>query len=116
MTRIDRRALRLAIEVCRREPGRDEQITAKLKTETWESVGRFCSTVAQGRKLDLKPWQLCPCDVLPAEVETSPPHHQAHAAFELQRRMLRLKISKFHPDPLAAIAEAEAARPRASAK
>ena len=61
----------------------------------------------------LKPWELAPCVVYSDDVETNA-HLSAKAAYALQQKMLKLKISKYHPDPVAAIAEAE--RATASAK
>ena len=109
MTRTDRAALKLAIELTRKESAaRAQQIDAMLRDRPWEAVAKFASGCAQNRALRLKPWELAPVNVGPGDVGAWLPHHRADAAYGLQQRMLKLGVSKFHPNPLQAIEAAGA--------
>jgi hypothetical protein len=57
----------------------------------------------QCRALNLKPWETPPCHVN----DPDNPVREERKAARLQQRMLRAGVSKWHPDPLAAIAEAK---------
>ena len=62
MTPIDRHALERALVACRAEsPARAKQINSMLTERPWEGVAQFASYCAQGRALDLMPWQSPPC-------------------------------------------------------
>jgi hypothetical protein len=113
MTKNDRAALELAMEYARRDPMRAEQLDSKLAgtrftsgkgwaipPEPWEAVARFAAYGCQMKSLRLRPWETPPCHV--DESRTS-----REASF--LRKMLAAGVSRFHPDPLAALAEAEAA-------
>src|SRR5262249_4918075 len=105
MTKVDRDALELAMKLIRKNPGRAEQIDAKLKDEPWEKVAKFAAYVLKSETLRLKPWHETPSHVN----EDDPPARDREAA-QLCRRMLALGISRYHPDPLGAVEAAEAAR------
>jgi len=98
----DREALTLALQKCRAEsPERDRQIDDMLIDRPWQEVCEFASYSCQMTHLKLRPWQCPPCWVEPDDRK----HPQAA---KLLREMTALGISRFHPDPLAAIAAAKA--------
>jgi hypothetical protein len=102
MTRNDRDALKLALEMCRAEsPGRDAQLTAKLQDESWEAVAKFAAHCCQRRSLHLLPWEAQP---MYGDVDAS---WRDPKAEKMLQQMLAAGISKFHPDPLAALEEAK---------
>lgn len=113
-TKNDIAALELALAQTLAEPDRVEQITSKLQDEDRMSVAEFCAYHRQCNTLNLEPWESPPCwiddpDEVLAETYRSwgDAENERPAAILLQK-MLALGISKYHPDPLAAI---EAARP-----
>jgi hypothetical protein len=120
MNARDRRAMRAAIAAARNEDrGRREQVDAMLRDQSrsWEQVGHFCAYHCQTRALGLPPWQRPPCLIEDPEAGLRGPDDLSgrHNAARLLQRMRQLRISKFDPDPMAAIAEAEAkTRPRAA--
>jgi hypothetical protein len=106
LTQIDIDALERAIEIVRKE--RRTQIDAMLEDESRESVGVFCAGCAQASSLRLDPWQTLPCDARIHDL-TKPrddPRGERRAA-ELLRHLLDVGLSRFEPNPLRAIAEAE---------
>ena len=110
LTGVDRIALQKAIEYCRAHSKiRREQIDDMLKERPWEQVAHFASSFAQEDSLDAAPFEHLPCD-LPDDYDpaTDPePVKGGREAYRLRQQMLDLGISKFHPDPVAAIAEAK---------
>jgi hypothetical protein len=97
----DRAALMQALEICRAEsPGREKQIKAKLRDDGWQSTAEFAAAHCQCEALNLEPWQMPPC-------RGDSAHHPDPAAKKLLEQMLAAGVSRFDPDPLAAI---EAAR------
>jgi hypothetical protein len=107
MTQVDYAALVLALEqTCQVEPDRRAQITQKLQSEGWQATAEFCASLRQSEALQLRPWQQPPCDVDPESSASD----EAEAV-ELLQRMLAAGVSRWHPDPLAALAQAEFDRP-----
>ncbi len=113
MKRVDREAMKRAIEELRREGGEDaRQIEQKLRDEPWEDVGRFAAYSCQDKHLQLQPWQVPPCwlrtdrDV---EAALSMPHDHSgrREAGELVQRLLAASLSRYEPDPLTALEAAE---------
>ena len=94
---------------CRAEgAARAKQLDSKLRDEPWKEVAQFASYCAQGRALDLMPWQSPPCHAnLRALSEPFGDPRAARESAELLKKMLALGLSRFEPYPLAAIAEAE---------
>jgi hypothetical protein len=94
----------------RRVP-RAKQIDNMLADEPWESVAQFASYSAQNRNLGLMPWQNPPCHARLANLDKpfDDPRGERESA-ELLSKMLALGLSRFEPNPLQAIAEAEAKR------
>ena len=77
---------------------RAKQIDAKLRTEPWEDVGRFAAFSSQIESLHLQPW------------ESTVVYADSPEAHVLLRRLKAAGLSKFEPDPVAALARAEAKR------
>jgi hypothetical protein len=80
---------------------------------SWEECGTLACVILQSRNLRLKPWDWPPCEIIdgfevPATIEGREP------AVALAQRMTAAGLSRFEPDPIAAIAEAEAALRRGS--
>lgn len=101
MTQTDKAALTQALEICRAEsPGRAKQIKAKLRDEGWQSTAEFAAAHCQCEALNLEPWQMPPC-------RGDSEHHPDAAAKKMLEQMLAAGVSRWHPDPLAAIEEAK---------
>ena len=115
LSRTDREALERAIVALRRDTATREQIEAKLRDEPWQAAGEFAAYAAQCDSLGLRPWQTPPCWItdLAATLRLpfGDPRGEREAA-ELLRKMLNCGLSRFEPDPLAALdrVEARAAR------
>jgi hypothetical protein len=112
---LDRAALVLAIKIAREHSPADRQrIDRKLAEEPWVEVAMDAAHSCQEWALRLDPWQCWPpCAVEPGSVDTPGLEHRGiSSSAKLLRQMLALDISRWHPDPLAAIeaAEAESAR------
>jgi hypothetical protein len=99
---VDKAALESAMQIARREPGRSEQLDAKLETESWFDVAWFAAGCVQGRALHLRPWEESPC-----HVDEDDPQERDKQAQALLRRMLAAGVSRYHPDPLRALEEAD---------
>ena len=110
MRKLDCEALELAVQQCRADPVHTEQIADKLRNEDWETVAEFCSYSCQMNSLNLKPWEISPCEIdNPDDPDDLPrPYEGRYEAADLLKRMLAAGVSKFHPDPLAAIEAASA--------
>jgi hypothetical protein len=112
LSRRDKAAMKLAIERARaRDEGRAQQIDAKLKAEPFEKVGRFAAYSCQYDTLGLKPWQSSPSMIEPTQIAAivAAPDDgsgKRDAALLLQR-MLKARISRWHPDPMTALAAVE---------
>jgi hypothetical protein len=97
-TDADVAALKLAIEQARAEDSsRAAQISAMMAERAFEEVGWFAAAVCQRRTLGLRPWENPPCEIFDSDGEDV-------AARRLLRRMLKANVSRFHPDPTAALA------------
>jgi hypothetical protein len=108
-TDVDRAAMQLAIDKARADPFRTEQIVGKLIAEGFEETGEFAAYVCQCDSLHLPPWELPPCCIDdPDNPEDDGPWHWGEKkAAKLLKQMLALGISKYHPDPPAAIKAAK---------
>jgi hypothetical protein len=108
LSREDTRAMARAIDLVRSEDRHHrEQIDGMLTSEPWEDVGRFAAYAAQDRSLRLKPWEVCPCNVHDLEAALAAPpedHRGFRRAAELLQRLLAAGLSRFEPNPLAALA------------
>jgi hypothetical protein len=74
-----------------------------------EATWRAHAYENQMASLQLAPWQFPPCWISPVEIDDliAGNDPDKRAAATLLRRMLSAGISQFHPDPLAALREAE---------
>ena len=98
LSKIDREALERALEVvkARGEPSRRER-------RDWLDEAMSAAYSCQRRSLGLKPWQS------PPMYGHIPMHDNEHAeAAALLKRLLDNNLSRFEPDPLSALAKAEA--------
>jgi hypothetical protein len=100
MTRGDREALQRALKLLRSEPEYAAQITAKVEAEGWESAARFASYCLQIDNLGLKPWMDPPCF---AEDRPDP------EALAILIKLVAAGLSRYEPDPVAALARVRAA-------
>jgi hypothetical protein len=115
MNAVDRSALERAIEIAKSEsPGRAAQIASKLKTETWRAVAEFAAYCCQHRALATKPWELAPVSVDEDDpIPDGDDLRRKGRAITLLRRLLAAGLSRFEPQPLAAL-EKVAARDKTS--
>jgi len=97
---IDHDALERALAILQADPERAEQITSMLSDRAWLETAHFAAYVCQRRTLRLRPWQSPPMD---AEIGEPRPHD--HGARVLLRRMRSAGLSRFEPDPVAALDE-----------
>jgi hypothetical protein len=104
MNKRDRAALELAMAKAREEPGRSEQLDAKLMDEPWEEVAQFAAGCVQSRALRLAPWERPPCETFLDEDDP-----ERAPAVQLLTRMLKAGVSRFHPSPIEACEAAETA-------
>jgi hypothetical protein len=103
VNRLDREALKRALALARAESrGRAAQIADKLKDEPWEDVAEFASYCCQIDNLELKPWQDPP---MFAEIRPDP------NALALLVKLLGAGLSRYEPDPVAALAQVRGASP-----
>jgi hypothetical protein len=112
MTDADEAAWTLAIEMYRaRGPHDAEHIDAKLTREGCKEAGKAAAYSMQGRSLHLPPWATVPCylldDVDAALARGDDGIRGNYNAAVLLKRMQRHGISRWHPDPIAALREAE---------
>jgi hypothetical protein len=110
MKRIDRAAMKRAIEQLRRKGGEDaRQIEQKLRDEPWEDVARFAAYSCQCDALNPEPWQPVPAnDYVVTDRDDEGPVMGRKAAAELLRRLLAAGLSRYEPDPINALERAEA--------
>jgi hypothetical protein len=98
-----------AIEMGRQRCKADrEQLDEFLRERPWREVGEFAAYGCQCATLKLKPWQSPPCEVDPDWADdTGDDHHGRIAAARLLRRLLAAGLSRYEPDPVAALERAE---------
>ena len=93
----DRACLDLAVAIVRRHPERWQEFLGFVRERGWAEASMIASYDAQMRAIRLPPWERPPCVASP---------RGKHRAARLLRRMARRGISRWHPNPLAALAEA----------
>jgi hypothetical protein len=108
----DEEALELAMKVARdSSPQRAQQIDQMLAERPRLTVAKFASFCCQVGHMRLEVSQPPPCHVNdPKDVAVEGEHDAA----KMQRKMLRNKVSKYHPFPFEAIDAAFSQVPRAS--
>lgn len=107
LSKADVAALKLAMQTAMAEPSRCEQLEEKLKDEPWYEVADFAAGCVQCKALRLPVHQFPPCDLHEDEVYETQGDQQVQA---LLKKMLKAKISRWHPDPLAALAGKQKSR------
>jgi hypothetical protein len=115
MNRNDREALKLAVAAC--TEGDAAELRDLIKSYgNWEKAAKFSARCMQGRHLKLKPWEVPPARIANPDNPDEGFYHPDQPgtasdgrvqAARLLQRMLALGISKWQPDPLTAIEEAE---------
>src|SRR5262245_4461299 len=98
LNQTDRDALERCMEIAQRDPGRADQLQSKLRDEPWHEVAEFAAYSCQIDALHLKPWQQPPCIV-----DEDDPDEKDKDAQGLLRKMLAAGISRYEPDPMAAL-------------
>src|SRR5262249_35508537 len=117
LTAIDREACERAIAEVRSWGGADkQQIEDMLRDRPRERVLVFAAYSAQDKALGLRPWEVAPCRLrTAADVRTAlaqPAHNDPsrwRRAGKLVQRLLAAKLSRYEPDPIAALEAAERA-------
>jgi hypothetical protein len=106
----DRAAMKLALERVKKIAVYGKTAHDLLRTSSFEKAGNYASFWCQMYALHLRPWQTPPCRVFDYDFEPDGDKipQQIRCRYEpgevdLLRRMLALGISKYHPDPMAAI-------------
>ena len=99
LKRVDREAMKRAIEILRQRGGEDaRQIEGKLAREPWEDVGRFATYSCQCDALNPEPCQPVPANeyvsVTDDDSEYGSPVMGRAAAAELLRRLLAAGLSR----------------------
>ena len=93
---VDRRALEAAVALMSRDRDYGEQIRWQVANREWIDAAIFAAFVSQIKHLGLRPWDTAPVD---AAVDQSP-------AGRLLANLFRAGLSRFEPDPIAALAAA----------
>jgi len=81
----------------------NEPVTALLKEQEWPDwyeVASFAAGCCQYQALQLKPWQEPPC-----QCDEDDPNERDRQGQALLRKMLAAGVSRYDPDPLAALAK-----------
>jgi hypothetical protein len=108
---VDRAALEraLAIMLKDRELSRDLARRLDEGREPWADIAHHAALSCQIQSMGLKSWQVAPCEV---EInQTDPPgdeHHRTRHASLTLGRLLHRGLSRWEPNPPAALAAAEA--------
>ena len=102
---VDRDALERAMQIAQRDPLRKEQLQSKLEDEEWTETATFAAYSCQIESLSLKPWQSPPCQIdEDADEPDNAEREPDTVGRKLLRQMLRAGVSRYDPDPLAALA------------
>jgi hypothetical protein len=115
LSRIDREALQRAIDLVRAEGSSDARwIDDHLRTNGFFEAGHLASYHCQYRALQLKPWEFPPIwiDDISETLKEPSDSKDRHRAAKLLQRLLAGGLSRYEPDPLAALERAEAERNR----
>jgi len=101
-----------AIEQTRSESEpRKKQIDDMLADRPFEEAGAFAAYHCQNRFLRLRPWEAAPCDASIGDVDApTMPLGGKRAAAQLLQRMLDNGLSRYEPNPVAALARPEVKR------
>jgi hypothetical protein len=110
LNRNDQRALKRAFVAAQSESTEERmRLDEIVRTRGWLAAARDAAYTCQVRNLKPRPWQRPPCEIAPdAQVSYPPSYGHSPAEIGLMRRMLALGVSRFEPDPAAALERAEA--------
>lgn len=96
LTEVDLDALKRSVEVYSRTPAGRRRVAERLAAgEEWLKVARVCAFNCQIDSMHLQPW------------ESTLVYADTREAHALVRRLKAAGLSRYEPDPLQAIAEAE---------
>jgi hypothetical protein len=100
----------LAIMLRHRELGRDFKRRLDETREPWADIARHAALSCQTQAMGLKPWQVAPCEVGINETDARGYEHRRtrHASLTLER-LLDAELSRWEPNPPAALARVERA-------
>jgi hypothetical protein len=101
----DRAAMQAAIEMMRADPEQRELIDHVLNNQSEAAL--FAVGFCQVKNLHLKAWECPPVDTLNV-AEPSDNYGRRPNEVRLLRRMLAAGVSRYDPDPMQALAAAEA--------
>ncbi|HVI68043.1 MAG TPA: hypothetical protein VM910_36500 [Bradyrhizobium sp.] len=110
MKRIDRDALERCIATMRnsKEPSDRMQIERALAEDGWQEAADSAAYHCQMNALRLRPWQSPPCwintrDITSIIARGDDSIAGDYAAAKLLQKMLQASLSRFEPDPVAAL-------------
>jgi hypothetical protein len=103
MTMRDRDALDRAWEICVRTQNRGEQLPYIARIEGRRAARVFAAGCAQHAALGLKPWETAPCHGEPGGDRPED---------KLLDQLLAAGLSRYEPDPLAALERAKKGKKR----
>jgi hypothetical protein len=95
VTKIDRDALARSMEIAMRNRKLAAQLDDQLKDRPWLEVAEFSAYCCQVENLKLLPHQSPPCGFIGNDPD----------AAALLRRLLAAGLSRYEPDPIAALAK-----------
>jgi hypothetical protein len=105
MTPTDQAALELAVAAARKDPAEARRIDHKLaRGDDWLDIATSCAYHCQMVSLGLLPWQSPPCTAHITEPRRD------ERAIALLHHLLAAGLSRYEPDPVAALERAEAER------
>jgi hypothetical protein len=110
LSAVDFEALTRAVKICQSDPATHLQIERKLTNEIWRDVAEFCAYSCQMDSLHLAPWQSPPAWVenLVGDIQAGDDGVLgAYQGAKLLRRLLDAGLSRYEPDPLAALKQAK---------
>jgi hypothetical protein len=114
LSRIDREALTRALKMARAESEAErERFDREVAQRGWQHAAEAAAYHCQDRALKLRPWQPPPCWIRDLEGDLAAGDDGISGRYRaalLTQRLLRAGISRFEPDPLGALAQAESAR------
>jgi hypothetical protein len=93
-------------------PNETRWIDDHVRNSGFFEAGRLASYHCQYRALQLKPWEFPPIwiDDISATLKEPPEFKDRHRAAKLLQRLFAHGLSRYEPDPVAALERAEAER------